>query len=67
MSNSSEIGYDSTFDMPLLRVKFTFAAARNTGISYYSARLADDAVMMPADDGADGIPAETEITVGGSL
>ena len=59
--------YNAAFDMPLLRVKFTFAAARNTGISYYSARLADDAVMMPGDAAAGGIAADTEITVGGAL
>ncbi len=67
IQNSDEVDYNAAFDMPLLRVKFTFAAARNTGISYYSARLADDAVMMPGDAAAGGIAADTEITVGGAL
>ncbi len=35
------LAYNAAFDQPLLRVKFTFAAARNPGISYYSARLSD--------------------------
>ena len=39
----NHLSYNAAFDQPLLRVKFTFAAARNPGISYYSARLGDGA------------------------
>ncbi len=59
IDNNTEIDYNSAFDQPLLRVKFTFAAARNPGISYFSARGGDEA-------GAEKIPEETVITVGGA-
>ncbi len=56
--------YNSTFDQPLLRVKFTFAAARNPGISYYAARGADEAAGAGVDAGAMGLPDDVVITVG---
>ena len=56
--------YNSTFDQPLLRVKFTFAAARNPGISYYAARGADEAAGAGVDAGAAGLSDDVVITVG---
>ncbi len=62
IDNNAEIDYNSAFDQPLLRVKFTFAAARNPGISYFSARGGDEAGAGEAAGGK--IPEETVITVG---
>ena len=61
IENSEKLGYNSAFDQPLLKVKFTFAAARNEGISYYSARLGETVDL----NGNDGISAETTISIAG--
>ena len=66
IDQSGDLEYNSAFDQPLLKVKFTFAAARTPGISYFSARMDDGAAPYDAaSEAASGaIDAATEITAG---
>ncbi len=52
-NGSHGLEYNAAFDQPLLRVKFTFAAARNPGISYYSARIGAGDASAPYDAAAE--------------